>query len=71
VLLSEGVVLVTIDIIEAFLGCAGSGVDTGLEDTVVMLSVSNWLELVATGTSFSWVVLRVHEEVATSLLLKG
>jgi len=66
------VVLIEIDIIEAFLisACSGCSINTGLENAEISLFICNRLVLVAAGATLYWEIIRVHEEVATSCLLK-
>jgi hypothetical protein len=76
--LSVGIVLVQIDLIEAFLvsttvssRCWGWTINAGLVDVItltILTSVLDWLILLAAMAAFNWVVSGVHEETAASCL---
>jgi hypothetical protein len=70
--LSKSIMLVEINIIEAFLisSCICSIINTGLEDAIVKFGVSYRLEKVTTRATLNWEIVRVHVEVAASSLLK-
>jgi hypothetical protein len=72
VCLSKSIVLVEINIIKAFLksSCICSIINTCLEDAIVKFSVSNWLIKITARASLYWKIIRVHEEVAATSLLK-